>query len=114
MKAIAQENRSPNVYVILQRVVDDGRHRNIFDYVEKRWDPNSIGVGQVWAQIELPTLMRNPFVRRIYVAQQGPKGIWYTEKQWEFGAPNAFPVDHVPLMSLEDRTSVPQLPETKH
>ncbi|KAL9111272.1 MAG: hypothetical protein Q9227_004351 [Pyrenula ochraceoflavens] len=112
-RAIAQETRSEDVYVVLQRWVNDFQHRTIFDQVEIAADPRSIGVGQVWRWVELPTLMRNPFVKRIWAIQRNRYGQWTMDKQWDSHTSQWTP-DHFPLLELDDMTEVPRIPGSKH
>ncbi|KAL9625292.1 MAG: hypothetical protein Q9160_000694 [Pyrenula sp. 1 TL-2023] len=114
--AVAQETLGKEVFVVLQRNAQDNQKRTIFDPVERRATKDSdaeLGVGQVWHDVELPTLMRNPNVERITVTQK-VNGEWITETQWDIKLPNAPARDSVELRSLDDVTEVPKVPGSKH
>lgn len=63
--------------------------------------------------MELPTLMRNPYVERIIVVQNLPSGRWSTEVQWNVNNPEHPGREYRELMSLDDRLSAAQIPNTK-
>lgn len=64
--------------------------------------------------MELPTLIRNPNVKKITAIQKINEE-WNEETQWNRETDLArHPIDSVPLISLDDKVRVPKVPGSKH
>ncbi|KAL9115410.1 MAG: hypothetical protein Q9227_000731 [Pyrenula ochraceoflavens] len=68
--------------------------------------PVTIGVGQVWYWVELPVLLRNPYVKRIWAVMPDREGNWIFNKQWDIEDPNTHKVDWTWPTSLDDKLQV--------
>ncbi|KAL9109132.1 MAG: hypothetical protein Q9227_006223 [Pyrenula ochraceoflavens] len=118
-KAVAIMNRSSDIYVIMEWYLPNGSKRNIFDKPAKlvidEWTDQelmTIGVGQVWYWVELPTLLRNPYVKRIWAVQPTPDGRWMFDKQWDYMDPRARPPTTTWATELDTVTEIQPLDGT--
>ncbi|KAL9105488.1 MAG: hypothetical protein Q9227_009344 [Pyrenula ochraceoflavens] len=101
-RACAQETMGEDTFVMLQSNAGDTVKRSIFDKIVPRRSEEA-GVGQVWAQVELPIVV----VQQVKQSDGTVKMV--KEVQWDITKAGAPPRDSVPLQSLDDQDSIPEI-----